>query len=236
MYFALSCFAGVLILFFILTAPMTPLPMLFKEKLTIGGVFIFLCVIGIFFAIYPNWFHRYLVKNTTKESSLPSMKKRLFRGHHPDCSIFQTHTIHWKKKTWCAGCLGLLIGLCTSIVLMILYLGVEFQFTKTTSLLLYLLAVLIVSSVFAETGYQRRYPLVHLVMNSLLPMSFLLITIDVGVSTGQVVYALFTLLLCVLWLDTRIQLSRWKHRSLCMECALSCKMFTKSFSTARGNT
>jgi hypothetical protein len=97
------------------------------------------------------------------------------------------------------------------------------------SVLFILLGLLILAIVFGETFYQSQSVLLHVFINSLLPLSFFLLTIAVGEMTGQFVYGFFAVLLCFLWLDTRIQLSKWRHSLLCSMCSESCKMFPVSF-------
>jgi len=116
--------------------------------------------------------------------------------------------------------------LCVSIFLMILYMGMNFHPTKMMALLLLLLGLLIVPVVYSEILYRNRYAIVHVFLNSLLPLSFFVITVTVGEITGEFIYGFFTILLCFLWLDTRIQLSKWRHGLLCAHCVESCKMFS----------
>jgi hypothetical protein len=227
-YLTFSCIAGVLIILVIGTASSHLPPLSFEEKAGIVGVFVLCCGLGISFTFRPNWLRRQFPKSQSEETNTPPQKKQSFQGHHPSCATFQNHTIQWKEKTWCAGCLGLFIGLCDSIVFMILYLTTDFQISKMMALLLVLLGLCILILVYIETLYQSRYARVHVVMNSLLPLSFFIITIAIAAGTGNVVYGLFTILLCFLWLDTRIQLSKWHHSLLCTQCSESCKMFTVS--------
>ncbi|MCX6662347.1 MAG: hypothetical protein NTY91_07350 [Euryarchaeota archaeon] len=101
----------------------------------------------------------------------------------------------------------------------------DYQPTNMISYLLLLLGLFILLVVYIEVLYRSRYAIVHVIINSLMPFSFFIITIAVGGLTGKFVYGFFTILLCFLWLDTRIHLSKWHHRSLCKNCFESCKMF-----------
>ena len=225
-YLIFSCIAALLlILLVVLTSPLTA-PLLFVEKVGIGSVFILCCCVGISLTIKPNWIRRYFLKNKGKEKHMRPSTERSFKGHHSECSPFKNHTIQWMGMTLCAGCLGLSIGLCASIVGMILYILTDIQLTKTTSLFLVLLGLFILLVVYGENFYQGKSAMVHVGVNSLLPLSFLFITISVVRITGTVMYGLFSILLCFLWLDTRIHLSKWHHRRLCLHCSEPCKMFT----------
>jgi hypothetical protein len=112
---------------------------------------------------------------------------------------------------------------------MILYIITNLHFSKSIVLLLLLLGFLIVAVVFIEIQYRSKHTIAHVVLNSLLPLGFFLIITAVQESTGEILYSFFTLLFCFLWLDTRIQLSKIRHRLLCRNCGEPCKMFTESF-------
>ncbi len=227
LYIAFSSIAAVLLILIVGTTSSQASPLSEPEKIGIASVFILCCIIGISFTVRPNWVRRYFHKVENEKKDVQSLGQRFFRGHHPDCLTFQNHTIHWGKKTWCAGCLGLFIGLCVSIVLMILYIGTDFQPARIISLVLLLIGLFILIVVYIEILYRKRAT-VHVFINSLMPLSFFMITIAVGGITGEFIYGLFSILLCFLWLDTRVQLSKSHHRSLCINCVESCKMFMSS--------
>jgi hypothetical protein len=96
------------------------------------------------------------------------------------------------------------------------------------SFLLLLLGLFILIVVYGEIIYRSHHPMVHTVINSLLPLSFSIVTMAVVGCTGEFVYGLFTILICFLWLDTRIRLSKWRHNLLCIQCSESCKRLTDS--------
>ena len=224
-----SVLAGVFLSILVITAPPNTPTLTIEEKAVIAGIFIMSCAIGVSLTFKPNWIRRYQPwkknreKNTTKEAT------RSFQGHHPDCNTFQNHRIQWKHKTWCAGCLGLLIGLCISILFMILYLILNVTQSKIISYLLFIVGFFILTCVYIEIVYSNRHPLVHVFSNSMLPLSFFIIIIAIIGLTGKLVYGFFTILLCFLWLDVRIQRSKWRHSLLCRCCTETCKMYDTSF-------
>jgi len=200
----------------------------FSEKVGIASVFILCCCAGISFTFKPNWVQHHFSQSKNQKKNTKSQQKRSFQGHHPDCTTFQNHTIKWKTKIWCAGCLGLFIGLCASIALMTLYMITDVKLTKMMAAFLLFLSVLLLAVVYIEIFHRSKHATVHAVINSLMPLSFFMIIIAVGEITGEFLYGLFSILLCFLWLDTRIQLSKSHHRILCRNCVESCKMFTES--------
>ncbi len=225
-YLLFSSLAIVLLILMAGANPTQTTPGFTTEKLGIAGLFILCCGAGISFTVKPNWVHRFILKSKDEQKKTGGPVERSFRGHHPVCQIFQKHTILWRRKTWCAGCLGLFFGLSASSILMVLFIMIDLQLTKTIWYLLLIIGVFIIAVVYTETLHRSKYPTIHVVINSLLPCSFFIITFAVRGITGSFIYSLFTILLCFLWLDTRIQLSKWHHNLLCTRCSESCKMFT----------
>jgi hypothetical protein len=227
-YLIFSFVAAIFIGILVITSPSDSPTITILEKGVIAGVFITSCAVGISFTFYPNWVRRYYPRKKNGEKNTNKEATRLFQGHHPDCPIYKNHRIQWKHKTWCAGCLGLLIGLCVSGLLMILYLSLDFKQPKIIFYLLFIVGLFILIFVYFEIVYKNRHPLLHVFFNSLLPLSFFIITIVVVELTGKLIYGFFTILLCFLWLDTRVQLSKWRHRLLCTNCTEPCKMYDTS--------
>lgn len=225
-YLIFSSIAVALVVFLVQEAPPDPPVIPIIEKIGIAGVFITCCIFGISFTLRPNWVHRHLTKKKSNgETNAVNEVKRAFRGHHPDCPAFQNHTIRWKERVLCAGCLGLFVGLCLSIVFMMLYLVIDIQLPKMMSYLIFFAGLFILFWVFLENLFIQKHLSSHAFSNSMLPVSFFIITISVVGVTGKFIYGFFMILLCSLWIDTRIQLSKWRHGLLCAHCTNPCKMY-----------
>jgi hypothetical protein len=227
LYLIFSFIAAFLLILLVGLMPYRPSSFSSLEKSSIASIFILCCCVGISFTFKPNWIRQKISKSKNQIHDIQPNEKQSFQGHHPVCPSFQNHTIRWWGKMWCAGCLGLSVGLCISIALMLLYLIIEFQPTRITALLLLLLSFFILATVFIEIYHRNRHAKIHVFINSLLPLSFFILIITVVNSTGEVLYGFLSLLLCFLWLDTRIQLSKSHHVILCKNCAESCKMFSE---------
>ena len=156
---------------------------------------------------------------------------RSFFGHHPNCDRFQAHRITIGNKTWCAGCFGLLLGSLVSILFMVIYTISSTGLSQSTSVMLLLLGLVLVVLILIETISKSRRAVTHLFFNVLLTPSFFFITMSVTELTGKSFFGLFTILLCALWLDTRVTLSTWSHRSTCSFCQESCKIYAQSTSS-----
>ena len=229
LYLAFSFIGAALLILLIGLKPSQSSSLSISEKVGITAAFILSCSAGISLTFKPNWFRHYFSKSTYETQNTHSKGKQSFQGHHPGCLTFQNHTIHWRGKIWCAACLGLFIGFCVSIALMVFYMITDFQPTQMTALLLLLLSVFILVVVFIEIIHRNTHASIHVFINSLLPLSFFLVIVAVVGATGELLYGFLSLLLCFLWLDTRIQLSKSHHTMLCKNCAEPCKMFSESF-------
>ena len=232
-YLGLSFAGAALLVVFVSMTPAPTRTLALLEKIFVAGVFIIICVFGVSFSLRPNWVRPFISKKENTVKNHTDALQRLFRGHHPDCETFENHRMIYQNKTWCAGCLGLLIGCLLSIVLMILYVVVPFQQPPTISRLLFFLGLLVIALVYLEIIRGSRHSIIHVLSNGMLILSFFFITTSIVELTGKVEYGFFTILLCILWLDTRIQLSRWHHRRLCSSCPEPCKIYESTIISGR---
>jgi hypothetical protein len=71
----------------------------------------------------------------------------------------------------------------------------------------------------------KRKPLVRVVTNAIFVFSFFFIIISILEITGSFVFGLLTGLLCFLFIDTRIKISKWTHIHTCINCERDCKRY-----------
>ncbi len=223
---AFSIIAAILLFFIIWTASPDNSSLDFPEKAGIVSVFLVCCGAGIYFTFKPRLWRNLFSSPKDKLHQHQSVTKRSFQGHHPDCPTFHNHTIRLQQKIRCAGCLGLFIGFSLSIFIMIFYTILNISVSKMIVLSLFFVGLGCITVVFLEIGHQRRRAVIHVGINSLMPIGFLLIIIAVNEGTRDLLYGFFSLLFCFLWMDTRILFSKAQHRILCRNCGESCKMFT----------
>ncbi|PNX52499.1 MAG: hypothetical protein BV458_09250 [Thermoplasmata archaeon M9B2D] len=224
-FLGLSALGAVFLITVIFQAPELPPAVPSEEKIVVAGLFVFLCILGALLALRPNWLKtRFLTEDKNKKNNI-NEGKRGFRGHHPDCSVFDHHRIIWGKKTWCAGCLGLLGGCIISLIIMIFYVLAPLKLSILGTRLLFFLGLLFIMIQYAENVFPRRHAGVHVILNVLSILGFFLVTISVLELSGDIVYGFYAILLCGLWLETRIHLSQWRHSRLCHRCSQSCKVY-----------
>jgi len=224
-FLVLSALGAVFLIAVAFQTPGFPPPVSPGEKVVVAALFVFLCVLGILFALRPNWLKTRVLTEDKNKTNNVNEGKRGFCGHHPDCSVFEHHRIICGKKTWCAGCLGLLFGCIMSILSMMLYVLVPLKLSLLVIRLLFFLGLLVIMILYAESVLPRRHAGVHVMVNVLCILGFFLVTVSVVELSGDIVYGFYAMLLCVLWLDTRIHLSQWHHSRLCHRCPQSCKVY-----------
>jgi hypothetical protein len=194
------------------------------EKLLLTLSFILVCLFGFSCAISPRWCKRYFTISSQSYHHSSKKHHHFFIGHHPNCSEFQTHTLSIKNKVYCAGCLGLAIGCILSIILMIIY----YQYPISSTTLWYSLIILgffLIFLVYSENSLSLRNSVFHCLINLLLILSFFFIMVSVLEITHNIVFSIIALLFSFLWLETRIQISRYQHTSICSNCPKECKQY-----------
>lgn len=225
-YIILSIISIILLLSVVFLNSSNENSLLLFDRLIVGIIFIISCLLGISLAFYPGWIKRHLkreIESPNKKNYKKSARKRI--GHHPDCDRFNNHIIKINGKIYCAGCLGLAIGCVISIILMTIYVTFSFSLSIDFILFLTILGFLIIGFVFIEIFVNNRNIWIHILSNSLLVLSFLIILIGITESTKTISFGIICIVLSFLWMDTRIQLSKWHHSTICNECDKSCKMY-----------
>ncbi len=194
------------------------------DRWLVGIAFIASCVFGISLAIRPGWTRR-LVAGERYDVPRENDQVRGRRGHHPDCGYFESHTIAWKNRNLCAGCTGLAAGSVASIVLMGLYIALPAGFPGGVAQLLLVLGLVLVGAKYLETALPLDGASARLISNGLLVVGFFLVVVGALEMSGSVVLGIIGVVVSFLFLDTRIQLSRWRHIETCRECTEECKVY-----------
>jgi len=225
-YLTLSIFAAVLVILLVFFGD-TKTSTNIDIRVFVGLTFIVCCILGILCAKYPGWARRICININHKisPSEQVNKKKGKYEGHHPKCNQFKNHTICIQGRIYCTGCFSLAIGAFVSIIFMSLYIVFFPRFSNYIYYILIFLAFGIISLCFIEIIIRKRNSTIHVILNSLFVMSFFLITVSVIEITGELIFGFVAIILSILWLDTRAQLSSWQHGRICAECDKNCKMY-----------
>jgi len=222
-YVIISIFAALLLLIFAFRSPLNINTVSFNEKMLLAIIIIIGCSYGVSLAFYPGWLKRKTkIKGNSDNEKKPTRRRC---GHHPDCDKFEYHTIQIKNKTYCSGCLGLSLGSIIAIILIIIYLVFNIIWSSRILYSFMIIGLILIFLSYIETVFPRRNNIIHIISNIALVMGFFLATISIFEITGDIANGILGVLLCILWLDTRIQLSHWKHRKICSKCKENCKMY-----------
>jgi hypothetical protein len=241
-YLILSFIGAALIALIILFDSSTSTPASILEKSIVGAIFIIGSIFGISLAVRPNWLWRFMNHETLGYQNRHSYsntinqgekikgrskanRSRNRRGHHPVCISFKSHTIQIKDKILCAGCTGLIIGAVIGIFLMCVYIIYPNKVPITFFYVCIVIGMIIIAVNFSQTLLIMKIAGVHLISNTFLVIGFLLITIGIFQVTGKIIYGIVGVILSFLWLDTRVQLSKWRHECICSVCKENCKEF-----------
>ena len=187
-----------------------------STKLVVGGAFIISCMLGIYAAVKPDWYPK---GGDGQQSQIKMI------GHHPDCEEFNNHVIKIKNTILCPGCYGLAFGSVISILLMSCYIVFPIEIQQIHLYVLVILGMFLIVLNYVEITIPARIAYFHLISNIFLVISFFLIILGILHLTGNMIYGLLAVLISYLWLDTRVQLSVWRHSQVCQNCNESCKVY-----------
>ena len=200
--------------------------MVFFDYLMVAGAFITSCLLGLSFALKPNWIKRAVEKRKGTENANPKEHSKVTRlGHHPDCREFEYHVIKMQKRTICSGCTGLAVGLIISIIMMIVYLFLKPSFQSYILTFLIIMGFIFIALNYIVVINLKKNSFVHMISNALLVLGFFLIVISIFEITGNSILAILAVIISFLWMDTRIQISKMLHNATCRSCTKSCKAY-----------
>jgi hypothetical protein len=188
-----------------------------------GSIFTAICLLGMLSALSPSkcmcsetYGHQFKSQNppTNQISNLNINTK----GHHKDCGKFSDHIIRVKNTTLCAACTGLFIGSTCSIIGASLYffVGLDLFSIRFQNVVI---GVALVTLGFLQLKFKGIY---RSIMNVLFVLGAFLILTGLDETAKSLPIDLFTLVLITFWIFTRILLSQWDHRRICMECPNPC--------------
>lgn len=188
-------------------------------------IFVLICFFGFSLSFYPRWYHN-IILNKKKSTIITEIdnKNRIKEGHHPSCIKFKNHVIKIKNKKYCAGCFGLGTGSLISIFLITYYLLFNNDEYSILYQYYFFLGLLFVILSFFEI-FINKNSILHILSNILLIIGFLIITISTLENTNNLIYGLIAILGSFLFLETRIQISIFKHINICDKCIEKCKMY-----------
>jgi hypothetical protein len=200
-----------------------------SARIIVGFAFTAVSALGVSMAIWPNWRRaprragRSMPVSDDPEDGSAITPRR--RGHHPECEPFANHTILIGGRVRCGGCIGLAIGAVIAIALMLAYVAFPAAIPSEAALPFFLASAFPISLGLLAAGSSLVGSGLHFVLNVLFVIGFFMVVVAALLATGEMVVGLYAVATSVLWMQTRVHLSRRNHIRTCAACPSECKAY-----------
>jgi hypothetical protein len=187
------------------------------RKPLIGSIFTLICVGGIVAVFFPKRCAETFGPSENKVRSVSDAGQSaslISKGHHPNCSEFSAHTIKIKDTFLCASCTGLLMGSLAVLFLCVLYFFAGWTFGYPGLPVAFGGQAGIVLGFF----HFKFKSYVRLTINALFVLSAFLVLAGIDALTENMLADMYVVGLVVLWLFTRISISKWNNKRICSGC------------------
>ncbi len=192
------------------------------RKPLIGSIFSAICIFGILAVFSPTRCLR-ILELRKKESPINSSSGKFIshrlspsmQGHHPNCGKFSAHIFQIRGKTFCAACMGLLLGGLLALTGALLYFFGNWRIAEQSSSIMVYAGIIGVGLGLFQFKFRS---LLRLSLNTLFVLGTLLILIGIDDFVHSLMVDLFVVSLILFWLFTRISLSQWDHKRICSDC------------------
>ena len=188
------------------------------QKPIILSIFIAICLLGILAAIYPKLCKGLLEFKKIDKKSLDPEKMYIiqFKGHHPDCGKFESHTIIIQGRKYCPGCSGLLIGAILGVIGILFYYfyGLPLIYGEIsfwTGLVMVFLALMLIISL--KLGKKLK-----IVSNLVLVTGSAMILVGLDTVKENLLIEFYFLLLVLFFILARVAASENNHEIICRNC------------------
>lgn len=221
--FLIISLVGLFLLARIAFYPPTVVENFWWRKPLVGSILGMECFLGILAAVYPKRCSRVFgarnEKLETRSNRLIDRNKTgaSIRGHHPDCGKYATHFFQIGDKYFCAGCTGLVLGAVVTLVGTILYFFGDLS-CESNHLIFLFGCVGISLGLLQFHVFDFQMSFVRLLMNVFFVVGTFLALMGIDGIAQSVFVDLFLISLSFFWIYTRIILSNWDHRKICLSC------------------
>jgi len=222
---ACSLFGSLVTLLMVVYPPTTAQDFFWRKPL-VGSIFLLICAWGSLTAVSPrkcSMAHETQIGRALIDSDVKTGFPVSSEGHHPGCGGFSAHIIRFRGTRYCAACTGLFIGGVIAMIVTSLYFffGLSAGPVSFPAVLVGQLGLVSGLMQFKLKGWTRSAANVLFVLGS----SLMLIGVDQLV--GSVFVDTYVIGLVMLWILTRVMISQWDHRRICLSCGFSCTTESK---------
>jgi hypothetical protein len=189
-----------------------------NRRLLVGSLYSLVCLLGVVAVFHPKKCQNTFAfkKGATLENNPQTGEGsyKIFEGHHPNCRKFNANRIKTSGFVFCSACSGLLIGAILSMIGAMLYFffRVSFPLDNFGFLIIGSAALLLGLLQIVFRSHQKLF------VNGLFIVGSLLILISADLIGRSLFVDLYVLGLIVFLLSTRIMLSEWNNRRICLKC------------------
>jgi len=216
---SVSIFGMLVVLMFAFNPPLIHEDFFWRKPL-IGSIFSLICILGIFAALFPKQCSKRFHFQKDETNFTSHQISATSKGHHPGCGEFSSHVIHVGGYTICAACTGLLLGAIIAFIATAFFLFGELRMGEMS-----FPAVLIGVTGLVLGFFQLKFRgIIRSMLNVFFVFGAFLILAGIDELVKSLIIDLFLTVLIVFWLSTRIRLSQWDHRRICINCKNPCEV------------
>ncbi|MFQ6073819.1 MAG: hypothetical protein ACE5KC_01235 [Candidatus Bathyarchaeia archaeon] len=211
------------------------------RKPLVGSVFGLICFLGVIAVFFPSRCStvfrdgeaegRNHVAPANGETSLHKKSAilglKVTHGHHPDCEGFAAHEFRFGRKTFCTACMGLLLGALAALLGVAAYFFLGWNLGENVSLLLVSGALGVGLGLLHYMFFDVQRRLVRLLLNAFFVFGTFLVLASTDAVANSLILDLFVVFLSILWLFTRILLSKRIHSKICQACSSKCEVYKR---------
>lgn len=216
---SVSMFGLLLSIVFVVNPPKLADDFAFRKSVA-GSAFGAICVLGIIGCLYPHSCSA-ILDFEKRDRNAPSSSKshgQAFQGHHPTCGPFSSHVLRIGKRRFCATCSGLLFGAIIALFgIGTFFLG-NVGMTGELRLLVSVGAVGVTLGLLHPTVLRLK-SFARFFASTLFVVGSFLVLVSIEDSTRNTAIDLFFIALSVLWILTKVSLSKWEHQQICSQCS-----------------
>ncbi len=219
-YFILISLLGTIILLGLFFTQFPPQNSNMWQKSLIFSLFLLICILGIIAGIYPAKCLKVIKFKKMEDYESKNQDQEIkFEGHHPICENFKYHTFNFKKKTYCAGCSGLVTGAVLSILLIMIYL--IYGLNKDYGFIIFIIGIIsALISLLLAPFLNLKKNLYKFLINVFFVLGASLSIIGINSINSNLSIQLYFIILVIVWIVTRILISQETHHKICDQCLL----------------
>ena len=163
---------------------------------------------------YQKSNHRF--NNTGKNSNFGNK----FKGHHPECDNFKSHTFSLMGKKYCAGCSGLFIGALIAVIGTIIYYFYGISDGFDGRLIFFIGLIFVLVYLLQDLLLDLNFNFAKFLFNMILVLGSFMIMVGIIELNSSIFIQLFFMVLVFVWILGRIASSEKKHYEVCNECSI----------------